>query len=108
MAGKSDRGNSKGDARELVEQMVKQAYPLMRFEATRERLEESGLYLTGLRLRLPDVYGGESLLVMSGHQEGIYQVGFHAGGSLLEVLSIGLRRLESGDIKWKPDSYKNS
>lgn len=103
----SSRGNSLEEQRLLNQMLLDMAQALVRFERIREAREEHGEYLTGIRVRFPDVYGGEYMLVVSGHLDGRYVVGFHSASSLADVLKGGLARIESGGLKWKDDTYKN-
>lgn len=98
-------GNAVASAQLVEQEMVKLAVSLYKVEAHIERLIKEEVYLKSIRLRAPQVRGGEWLAVVSIEVSGEGKVGFHSADGLTTVLRGTAARLLNGSMKWKDDEY---
>lgn len=64
--------------------------------------------VTSVKIKLPDVDGGDTLIVVLGTDEdGTPVVGFHGGIGILEALAGALSRIGTGNMRWRQDEYAN-
>jgi len=58
-----------------------------------------------VKVILPRVAHGETMVVISAIVDNVPVVGFHRAEGAREALAGALNRLHNGDIKWKEDEY---
>lgn len=63
--------------------------------------------MTSLRIRCPEVRGGDYLVIVGRWYEGQFEVGFHSEGSLHQAFVGALNRIRNGSMRFKPDDYRN-
>lgn len=106
-AGRGNAGNSMQDALDFQASMARVGIALGRFERVCDDLADQGIYVRGLRVRLPNGDQGDYLVVVTANAEGRPVVAFNNGYSLGEALLSTVKRLETGDVVWRDDKYSN-
>lgn len=79
---------------------------LLNFERRIEQLDEEGVQLRRLSIRLPTEEKPDYLITIGAVGETSDIVAFHGGVSLAEALRGALERIYNRSLKWRDDEYK--
>lgn len=94
---------ARNPADETLDERVIKA--VMTFEHTTRKYSEDGMTLLSFTVRLPEVQGGEYLLIARVQNGTERLVCFRSGDFLAEVLAGFIRALQYGTLKLREDRY---
>lgn len=92
------------EAEERREQ--KQAFRIKhRLMARNYQVREDVPMITELRVKLPEVEGGDHLIIVKGHYQGKNVVAFHGGGDPVTALDQALTKWDENRLRWREDTF---
>lgn len=98
-------GNAIGSQLEFERQMVRTATQILRFERVLERLDNDGLAIRGMSVRIPGYDRADYLVVVRADAEAGPVVCFISSDTLGDVIRKTVAQLENGSAKWREDEY---
>lgn len=102
-----DRSKSHGPGYVNDDNLMRLGMALMELDRCVSSHWSGQVELTGVKLRLGDAASLETLVILTGlGGDGTPIVAFHGGVPPSEALAGAMRRLLSGNLKWKEDEYE--
>ncbi len=100
-------GNALASAANRDQFLEKIGQGWLRFLDACQRLEEDGVYVTGLSVRGQPGSGGESLVVLRADSEVGRRVAFHSVDEDMTLWTSLANRMRNNSLKWKEDQYED-
>ncbi len=98
-------GNSRAEALEFQQQLIDAGTALLSFNRVLERYEDEEVWISSVRVRVPELDGQEFLAIVTARSADGAVVSFTSGATFYEALRLCIARLDNRSVKWQEDRY---